>query len=747
MSVLIDWDDPNTKESHRGKTLAQHISEVLDFYEKLLTMYRLDRVALPLERRNRWINLVRLVCKYHDMGKLNPEWSVYNERNPPHSIYSIEWIEEHRDNLDDVRRLDSGETILLYLLIAKHHSRLSKLPTSVSYRGLRRARRWLDKNAIKTGSIEGIMPDKYERVYLADLFGLFKIADTLSANDVEDVESVVGLNPVVTEDDIRMLLEGGGRFDEERFREQLRISSLGDKAVLRAYTGWGKTSLSLLYITRERGVNKAFYILPTITSINKLYSKVSSSEPLEQLFGFYYYFADIEFTERIYGEPSSMDESRDLEFQLLLISKFIRHKIYITTFDQFIFSTLRMGRYHSKRLNFYNSALVFDEIHLYNPRMLALLIGVLRLYQPIYKFKTLFMSATLPDKLIDILRDYLDIDDKDVLDYIDGYRDIRRIKYVLRDAAITESVDEIYRRYLDGHRVLVIVNRPERAVTLMNMLKELGVKDGDIVTIHGRFMYIDRRRYEERLMTDDVERYPRILVTTQVAEVSLDISYDLLYTEVAPIPSLIQRFGRVNRYSKDTDEINVYIYRLPEGENSHYPYGMEEVETAWKVLQNLEGDNLIDEGQLFDEYNRLFNVEPYLRELRMLGSGGTLDNVLEVGGLFYTLDVTDEKVKRWVDFRGSSILALIDPGLIYDEERREEYSGILEKWLVEKGNVYSVRHERWRELKKYLVPIPIPIYLGNRLYGEGEYLLINLENYYYHPRHGLVSVEVLKNVY
>ena len=42
-----------------------------------------------------------------------------------------------------------------------------------------------------------------------------------------------------------------------------------------------------------------------------------------------------------------------------------------------------------------------------------------------------------------------------------------------------------------------------------------------------------------------------MLVGTQTIEVSLDIDYDICFTEPAPIDALIQRFGRVNRRKND----------------------------------------------------------------------------------------------------------------------------------------------------------------------------------------------------
>jgi CRISPR-associated endonuclease/helicase Cas3 len=50
-----------------------------------------------------------------------------------------------------------------------------------------------------------------------------------------------------------------------------------------------------------------------------------------------------------------------------------------------------------------------------------------------------------------------------------------------------------------------------------------------------------------------------VLVATQVVEVSLDVSFDTLFTEVAPVDDLLQRFGRVNRYGKHPAGVKVHV--------------------------------------------------------------------------------------------------------------------------------------------------------------------------------------------
>ena len=100
----------------------------------------------------------------------------------------------------------------------------------------------------------------------------------------------------------------------------------------------------------------------------------------------------------------------------------------------------------------------------------------------------------------------------------------------------------VIQRELDlGSKVLVVCNTVEQA---QNVYKNLFAKSK--LLIHGSFNAEDRSRKETRLQEEDIQ----LLVGTQAIEVSLDIDYDTIYTEPAPLDALIQRLGRVNRKRK-----------------------------------------------------------------------------------------------------------------------------------------------------------------------------------------------------
>ena len=105
-------------------------------------------------------------------------------------------------------------------------------------------------------------------------------------------------------------------------------------------------------------------------------------------------------------------------------------------------------------------------------------------------------------------------------------------------------------RHRSGTQSLVVANTVVRAREIWTELQSR--TKAELVLLHSRFRAADRARQMERLEA----KFPpegRVIVATQVIEAGIDLSASLLVTDVAPYSSLVQRFGRVNRYGDDAD--------------------------------------------------------------------------------------------------------------------------------------------------------------------------------------------------
>ena len=106
---------------------------------------------------------------------------------------------------------------------------------------------------------------------------------------------------------------------------------------------------------------------------------------------------------------------------------------------------------------------------------------------------------------------------------------------------------------------------------------------------HSRYRYRDRLA-RQRIVIDGFlpENPPMLAVTTQVAEMSLDLSADLLISEYAPVASLIQRLGRVNRFADEPSEIKPALFLQPE---NAMPYADKQEESSlWESVEQWLGE-------------------------------------------------------------------------------------------------------------------------------------------------------------
>ena len=119
-------------------------------------------------------------------------------------------------------------------------------------------------------------------------------------------------------------------------------------------------------------------------------------------------------------------------------------------------------------------------------------------------------------------------------------------------AYVRELAEAILVHHQPGRMTLAILNTVARAQQVHAALIKQGTPPDRLVLIHSRFRLADRTAQMNKLpqprTTDDL-----IVVATQAIEAGVDLSAATLITELAPTSSLVQRFGRVNRYGELND--------------------------------------------------------------------------------------------------------------------------------------------------------------------------------------------------
>jgi len=218
----------------------------------------------------------------------------------------------------------------------------------------------------------------------------------------------------------------------------------------------------------------------------------------------------------------------------------------------------------------------------------------------------------------------------------------------------------------------------------------------NIELLHSRFIYKHRSEKEVRINNWIMEGKSFILVATQVIEVSLDISFDFMITECAPLESLVQRFGRVNRYQNRSEKVNVWItFPMELATTKRYPYEKEDSEETFELLKNFEKDKLKNEFQLIDEYDK----KAFLSKLQKRETYNLLDKWEVSTRFLYSWQVNEDFAQKLFKFR-EDVTRLVIPS-VYEEEVMRLYE------QMKKETSYIERKKLFAKIKEYTVPVPI----------------------------------------
>ncbi len=673
-------EDPDFKESHYGKTLSKHVSECCEISSQVCRIFGLE---------DRFVKFSDILCSLHDLGKLHPNWRL-DTRNVKHSLRGEDILKRLKgDVLSELTGLSKEEQSLLIFMVRKHHMAL-RLKDFKEFQNIS----WLnDKPELSIG--------------YADSFGAFKLADFASSIGMGERILEVLRKEWPSEDSITSLFY---KIDLEKLSYQRRISSSLSHVALTAPTGWGKTAVGILSSIISSPV-KLFYALPTITAIRKMSDKLRKllgmSDPITV--GEYFYFVDVDLFK---DSGDDEEESRLLDFYRLFVPK-----INLITVDQLLLPFMRAGKYHMRRFELRRSVVVIDEYHLLPAPMIGALAEVLGFYVPLYKIKVVLMTATPSSAYREVLISSLK--NCKVYDLSEEYGKLRRHRMELI-GGIEDGLELVKNLVDDGKRVLVILNTVKRA---RDFYKKLDIPSK--LLLHSRFTVNDR--YEKERSIEEVQ----VLVSTQVAEVSLDVSFDSLISDPAPIPSIIQRAGRVNRYGgENVSKPNIYVM---ENIESPEPYYKLEIDYSLDVLKKF-APKLENEGEkvyleMLKEYDGLVHdyllseVNSYREKLR--------ERVFK-GNQLAALSLDEESLIR--DLRGEANVLVVPS--CYEEKVRELLARRRE------ASSYEEKVRLWAEIKGYLVPVELWVALKHGKDAEGIPLKVIREgDGTYDPELGLLLKE------
>jgi len=354
----------------------------------------------------------------------------------------------------------------------------------------------------------------------------------------------------------------------------LSLLSIDDErlhTVVTAPTGAGKTDF---LIRRCKG--RVFYTLPFQASINAMYERIKED------------LKDTNADVRLLHAASSIKlENGKIEEKIL--QRHIGASVKVLTPHQLASLAFATKGYEAMIADIKGCDVILDEIHTYSETTQAIVLKIVEILCNIgcrVHIGTATMPTVLYNRLIDILGgkgkvfevrlsdDILDTFDRHIIHKADS---IESLKIVIDDAIKQKQ------------KILLVCNQVKRAQKLYESLTEK-YPDVPKMLVHSRF----KRGKRSQLETDLRNIYDKssedcLVVSTQVVEVSLDISFDLMITECAPIDALIQRFGRINR-KRTKDTIGhykpIYILNPPAEKADALPYGQEVLQRTYEALPN-----------------------------------------------------------------------------------------------------------------------------------------------------------------
>lgn len=552
------------KTEEKQKTLKEHHKDIVTCAE----MFFLEYGEYFTEKEKK---LVVEACRIHDLGKVNlvfqamicpklaEKFHIDVRKTPqiPHGFLSAVTIS--LDEFDDLSELFSDKDFGPFITAVYYHHDREDHYNSPAIRKyaekyyMKQIEEYLNRKIRKLNcsNLDDLLfrNNVYTGKYIPDsnawkeyllIKGLLNKFDYTVSAGYENAESAIDLHEKKLVKNIEKFLNGKELRPAQKFMKMNRDKNL----IVIAPTGSGKTEASLLWMNGE----KSFYTLPLKVSSNAIYLRIKEN----------YEYKDVALLHSdamaVYLREYNGNEDIGEKYER---SKMLSQPLTVCTVDQLFRFVYRALGTEIFAATLKYSKLVLDEIQAYEPRVIATIIYGLKMIQEMGG-KFAIITATFPPVLKYFMEQYGLVEGKQYISKDFTGKEYQVEKYPRHKVEIRHSemnLDEIRLRG-KNRKVLVICNTVSKAQKLYKKLE-----GENVWLLHSKYIRRDRAFLERKIMGFSESGESGIWITTQIVEASLDIDFDILYTEMCTADSLLQRMGRCNRKGRYCpNEANIVVF-------------------------------------------------------------------------------------------------------------------------------------------------------------------------------------------
>lgn len=442
----------------------------------------------------------------------------------------------------------------------------------------------------------------------------------------------------------------------------VEANSTKKHTIVVASTGAGKTD----YLLR-RCKGRVFYTLPFQASINAMYRRLGKD--LEK---------DNPNIDIRVQHASSVVVKRNSDDDVSL-QNLMGASLKVLTPHQLAALAFGLKGYEALILDIRGCDVILDEIHTYSGVSQALVLKIIEVLNRL-DCRIHVGTATMPTILYNKIKLILG---NDILEVKLTNEQLAQFN---RHIVCKITADEVFRTLRlainQNNKVLIVCNKVANAIDMYREISEL-YPDIPLLLLHSRFKRGDRNYKEKQLLGLDEDGMPLgefntssqacIVVSTQIVEVSLDISFDTMITETAPLDALIQRFGRVNR--KRTQETigvykKVYVVEPLKTQKEVRPYDLDDILKSYEILPNGElleeqsiqqkMDFVFDQVDVLDiEQHSIFKADgTFNQTLLTHNSKALLLEMLEIDSVVCIVESDREEYETSVDIETRLLLEI-----------------------------------------------------------------------------------------